>query len=465
MNENHLIETQGFRPVTRDGRVVGFAFEARIGYYRGVPLTIVSNLAVSVDGEPCRREDIRFTVDGREYTLDEMAREERVRWEYGARATISVLSGRALGPGAHVVRLSETVFPSYMPPPGFVSHGERVMTIVDPVQEPSAQSLGVSLYSYQYEYFLGRMSLADALAEVAAIGATGVQLLPEQMMPGYPEPSTAWVDEWHRLIELHGLTPTVMDTFIDGAQAGHRALSHEEAVDRLVAQMKLAKLLGFPAIRPTTGPVEDAAPELVRAALPDAERLDIRILPEIHAPVRLDGPLTTSYVELIEKTGTRHLGFTLDLGVFCRRMPAALLAQARRRGVSEEILDYITGAFAVSRPTGEVVAHVRDMGGTEAALTLAGHSGAFGPRTNTAANLTALMPYVGNVHAKFYEIEDGEEKTIPYADVMSAIAASGYTGSLDSEYEGQRLVQDAFEVDSCEQVRRHHALMRKLLLA
>ena len=46
---------------------------------------------------------------------------------------------------------------------------------------------------------------------------------------------------------------------------------------------------------------------------------------------------------------------------------------------------------------------------------------------------------------------------------MKALVEGGYEGYVDSEYEGQRLTQDADETDSCEQVRRHQLLMRRCL--
>jgi hypothetical protein len=39
----------------------------------------------------------------------------------------------------------------------------------------------------------------------------------------------------------------------------------------------------------------------------------------------------------------------------------------------------------------------------------------------------------------------------------------GFDGYLSSEYEGNRHIQDAFPVDSVEQVRRQHALFARLL--
>ena len=47
---------------------------------------------------------------------------------------------------------------------------------------------GVSLYSFQEEYFLRTMSLEDCIAAAADIGALGIEIIPEQSIPGYPAP-------------------------------------------------------------------------------------------------------------------------------------------------------------------------------------------------------------------------------------------------------------------------------------
>ena len=228
------------------------------------------------------------------------------------------------------------------------------------------------------------------------------------MTPGYPDPSPAWVDQWHALTDEFGTTPTVMDTFVDVTRGGHRVMSSQEALDELVGQLRLAKALGFPAVRPTTGPVADAAPELVEAALPYAADLGIRIAPEIHAPVTLGGSLVSSYLDLIDRTGTEFLGFTLDLGVFCSSMPPAMIDYARRRGVTGDVIEFVESSYAKVLPREEIVAGVQHMGGGEAAFDLAMRTGAFGPPSNHPEALAALVPYIVNVHAKFYEVsEDG----------------------------------------------------------
>jgi sugar phosphate isomerase/epimerase len=310
------------------------------------------------------------------------------------------------------------------------------------------------------------MTLEDCIAEVAQTGATGIQLIPEQMMPGYPTPSPALVDRWHAAVARHGLTPTLMDTFVDVSCGGPRTLSLEEGVQQLVEQMRLAKQLGFSIIRPTTGPVIESAPELIRAALPYAEELDVRIAPEIHAPIPLDGPYIDSYLELIAKSGTRHLGFTLDLGVFCKRIPPAAIAMVLRKGGQPEIIAYLERAFAEKLSGDAARAGMQAMHPNDVTRDFGFHYGAFGPSTNQVAHLPRIIPHIMNVHGKFYEVtESGVEESIDTIDVVAALASGGYTGSIDSEYEGQRLTQDAFPTDSCEQVRRHQLLLRRGLQA
>ena len=467
MNEKYLIQTQGFRNVTDQGDVFGFEIQIKIGYYRGIALSLISDLELRVDGETFRDDRLRFSVAGRSFTMDELTREERVRWEYGQRATLTALKPGGLPSGTHELTLREAITPAYVPAPGFVAEATKTVTLCPPREaaRPHSQiGLGVSLYSYQEEYFTGAMTLEDCAAELVAIGADGIQLIPEQMMPGYPTPSREWLDAWHRLLETYQLRPTLMDTFVDMTCGGHRTMSVEEGVERLVEQMKLAKQLGFSVIRPTTGPVPDAAPALIRACIPQAESLDVRVAPEIHAPVRLGGPLTTSYLELIDETGTEHLGFTLDLGIFCRSLPPALVAHAVRQGASPEIVDYITQAFQEGVPRDELVAKAQEMGGGPGDQYLARRSGGYGPPSNRPEELTDILPHVMNVHAKFYEITpEGQEESIPYPEVIESLLDGGYDGYLDSEYEGQRLTQDAFDTDSCEQVRRHQVLMRRCL--
>ena len=49
---------------------------------------------------------------------------------------------------------------------------------------------GVSLYSFQEEFFLRKMTLEDCIAACARLGAKGIETIGEQMMPGLSHQST-----------------------------------------------------------------------------------------------------------------------------------------------------------------------------------------------------------------------------------------------------------------------------------
>jgi hypothetical protein len=55
---------------------------------------------------------------------------------------------------------------------------------------------GVTFYSYQEEYYKHEVSVEDCFAEVASMGATGVQFIAEEMVPNYRNPPQSWVDNW-----------------------------------------------------------------------------------------------------------------------------------------------------------------------------------------------------------------------------------------------------------------------------
>lgn len=117
MFDRYMIREETVRNVSEGGEVTGFEFGARIAYYRGLGLSMVENLIVSVDGEPVPAEQIRFSVGGRTFTLAQMETEYEARWEFGATATVTVLKPGGLAPGEHRIEFVEDLRIAYMPFP------------------------------------------------------------------------------------------------------------------------------------------------------------------------------------------------------------------------------------------------------------------------------------------------------------------------------------------------------------
>lgn len=115
MNPRYMFNPEGFKNVVENNKVIGFQFDFKIQYYRGVTLSIIRNIEVNVDGEEFNREDIRFTLEGDTFTLDEMETVITYRWKYGQYATVTVLKDGGLSKGKHHIKATQTIAPSYMP--------------------------------------------------------------------------------------------------------------------------------------------------------------------------------------------------------------------------------------------------------------------------------------------------------------------------------------------------------------
>ena len=88
---------------------------------------------------------------------------------------------------------------------------------------------GVSLYSFQEEYFLRTLSLEDCVRVAGEIGARGIEIIPEQSIPGFPRLSDEFVDTWFSWMEQYGTTPVATDLFLDTSPYG----AHTTASDAL----------------------------------------------------------------------------------------------------------------------------------------------------------------------------------------------------------------------------------------
>jgi len=115
MMDNKMICPEGLENVVEDRRAIGFAFLGRLPYYRGLGLSMVEDIAVSVDGGAAPRDAIRFSVRGRTWTLDEMETEYGDRWNFGEKARITVLRPGGLSPGKHRIEFAVRMRISYLP--------------------------------------------------------------------------------------------------------------------------------------------------------------------------------------------------------------------------------------------------------------------------------------------------------------------------------------------------------------
>jgi sugar phosphate isomerase/epimerase len=426
MLDRNVIQGRGFRNVVDGGRVTGFQLQLRQPNYRGTAGSLLDGVEVVVDGERVPDHVPLWTIQGRTLTLDELRASTDVRWQLDEPAVITVPRPGGLTTGVHrievVVHLRRPYFPPAVSRTTFTAAATGV--IVPPAPEGGLK-FGVSTYSYTGDIYT-LMTLEDVLADVADLGATGIEILGEGNVPGYPTPDAAWVDTWHGMLDRYGLTATNYGSWVDTEMWRDRSLTAEEGAAQIRQDLRLAHELGFTSVRPKFGVVSwDLEPhpiwqEAVERSLDLAAELDVVICPEIHAPTPIKHPVTQAYVDFIEKSGTEHFKLLVDTGIF-NTAPVLEL--------SEEI----------EVEDGEIPMHLR-------------------PLAVPMSDLVEVLPHVHFIQAKFAEVDDDlHDLHVPWAEIIPTLQDAGWSGWLSSEYEGRR---DAYR--GADQVRRQHALLRSL---
>lgn len=366
---------------------------------------------------------------------------------------------------------------------------------------------GVSLYSYQQSQYLVELDLEAQIREVGTVlGATGIEVV-DEMSFRCPEPGPDFDRQWFGWMEKYGTTPAVQDVSMDVLQFRDHVMTYEECAERLKHDLRLAKRLGFERVR-----VLSVVPlEVLKLALPLAEELDLPMGKEVHQPMKLDGPQVTEIIEYAEATGTKHLGIVPDFGIFQFAPSPVQLGQHQRRGAKAEAAEAVT-ALSLALRAGTAGFEVPKMealtaGNLRADFTRFLATGECDPAekdafvgikafadervpeptardyslvaesimfSNTDPDLLRqLADHVTSVHAKFNymsEIEGQpghyEEATIDYAAGIGALKAGGYEGWINTEYEGQRYLQDLPReqlMDEVDQVRRHQEMLTRML--
>ncbi|WP_267388412.1 TIM barrel protein [Sphingomonas sp. GC_Shp_3] len=318
---------------------------------------------------------------------------------------------------------------------------------------------GVSLYSFQEELFLGQLDVEDCIAFAASIGATGIELLPEQNMPSFPNVTDAEVAWWQETVAKHGCELTCYDMFLDTKRRKDRLMSDDEQVESIRRDLELCNRLGIRNMRILVF----VRPDILARCVPYAEELDVHMGVEVHAPWHLEHAWILRTIDTADQLGTRHLGILPDMGIFMKHYPPAFRARFERQGARPEVAQFIVDQHEQKIMSEYTIYEVAvKMQGNKAEVAMA-ETLRHAPYANPK-RLKEYAPYFRHIQAKFYEMNaDATDPSIAYDEVIPVLAAAGWEGTLSSEYEGNRWIQDVMPVDSREQVRRQHAMFERLI--
>lgn len=342
----------------------------------------------------------------------------------------------------------------------------------------------VSLYSYQDEFYNNQLDLEGCLREVAKTGATGVELLAEQMIKRFPLPieDENFRKQWFGWLEKYGLEPSCYDAFLEMKLYDNRTLTLKEQVNMMKRDLRLASLLGFKVLRTLVS----TPLEVIEGSLDYAKEVDVKIGLEVHAPFSLNSSWADGYLEMIKRTGTKHFGFIPDMGIFCKRIPDVVREKWLRRGAKPECVKLVDDAYEARVQKGfvkikydlnlgkanmeyrknngmfELLDAVKQAGGGPADEGYVFESYVFS--WSDPQDLIDNIQYIFHTHAKCYNThEDYVETATAIPEVVEAFKKAGYEGFLSTEYEGGEHLRADSDVDSIEQVRRHQEALRRAI--
>ena len=324
---------------------------------------------------------------------------------------------------------------------------------------------GISLFSFQEKFYRGELSLEQCIAQAAAFGIDGIEMLPDQMLPGYPSITynltDQFVGQWNEWMLKYKVSPISFDIYGETKLYKHRPLTEQEILDQLIALMKTGKALGFKIIRLTI----HLSYSIIEKCIPYAEEMGLLLAVECHAPHFMNGEWVSKNIEIIQRTGTKSLGIMPDLGTFSHRIPTVVIQDALRHGAQGHIIDYLIEVYNSRKTPKDLMDKIARMNGNAADMWLAQRVLIGVWVYHDPKHLLDIMPYIVHVHGKFYEMgEQGEELNINYQEIIPLLIKRGYKGYIMSEYEGQRLTQGMdVGYDEIEQVRRHQDMLKQLL--
>jgi hypothetical protein len=323
----------------------------------------------------------------------------------------------------------------------------------------------VTLYSFTPDFHAGRYTFEDLVVEAAERNlGPGLEVIGFQSFRGFPRVPEDVETRFLRLVDEHGWELSCLDGNVDVAVRADRLLDEDEIVEYVGTQLATAARLGFPVLRIQN----QATPAVVERLLPMAERLDVKLGMEIHAPETVRSPWVLALRELYDRLDSPYLGFIPDFGASTRGISPSVFDTFRKKGVSEALLDEIatrwdelgTREFEAHEEIGNFIALAHAYGAGDHAVNLAvfavGIHGHQDPRA-----WAEILPDVVHVHGKFFDIGvDGREPVVPIEELLEVLVEGGYAGYISSEYEGWHWNTGA---DAFEMVAREQALCRSVL--
>lgn len=463
-------------PILRDDALRstpdGFEILISLPWIRSLPLGSLREVEVTVDGEP---------VDGVTATLERADDGAAEAWWF-LQDRVALRGMPALAPGSHEVAVSFRLLIPYLPagpdaPLALPFRAARALvldapppvapvarTIARPVAEASASpelprtwTLAASAFNWTPEVIRAERAAPDIAVGIVRDGvAPVIELEPGQLWRSFPAPADDEVDALARDLEAAGGSVSIVGASLDDwADASHRR-SEAERLAFLLPQLHAAHRVGAAGVRL---PIGQAGEPLLRRLVPTLHDLDLVLYEEIQGQQVPGTPATDAAIDAIARIDDRRVRVLADLSMLMPALPPTYLAELESGGVPADLLAPLRSEWR-DPATGEAVVRLLRSGGVPAAVHTLFMNLIVRFGRSDATDLRGILPLVGAVHLKFWDLDDADGRVLrPLREAGAELARSGFAGTLCSEWGGHDWLDD----DPADMTRAHLALARSAL--
>jgi sugar phosphate isomerase/epimerase len=306
------------------------------------------------------------------------------------------------------------------------------------MQNNSDIRLGTTVYSLTNEFHAREYTFEGLVREIAARDlGPGLEVVGYQSIRSFPNVDDAYVSWFRNLLDECELEPSCLGLNADVAIQRDRSLTLDEAVELQRLQLVSAAKLGFPVAR-VQGYI--LGPEAYERLLPTAEKLNVKMGVEVHAPHHLNDPKIVEYREAFDRLDSPYLGFIPDFSTSAYAVPPSYIQFLRWNEVPEDLIAEALAVWGdVANDWNARVAFIQRLRrGTTPANQISAVGRMFGMfGRQPVREWLEMMDRVVHVHGKFYDIDaSGEETSIPFRELLPLFRDAGYKGYISSEWEG-----------------------------
>jgi hypothetical protein len=285
-----------------------------------------------------------------------------------------------------------------------------------------------------------------------------IELEPGQLWRSFPESADTEVDAFRAGLTAAGGSVSIVGASLDDWLSPTRRRDEDERFAFLLPQLRAAHRVGAAGVRL---PIGQAGEPLLRRLLPVLAELDLVLYEEIQGQQTPAAPGTAPALEAIARLDDPHVRVLLDISMLMPSLPPTYVELLRRSGVDEALLSRLGTDWRDPATNGAVIDALRS-GGVPPQVHTAFMNLLVRFGRSRASDLRGILPLIGAVHLKFWDLDDTDERVSgPIRDIAAELAAGGFSGTLCSEWGGHEWLDD----DAADMTRRHLALAGQALRA